>query len=329
MVKLEKDIYFEENYSKLYEDIENGKTKVFRLNSEYGEIENIFIKRKIDFYKKEEIYDITTPYGYGGPRIVWVDNDNKDKLIKEYEKKFKKFCKKENIIAEFIRFNPIIGNHEYFKDIYDVKNIRKTLATNLKDYKDPIKEEFSKSARKTIRQVLKKGVTYKVIQCPNELEEFKKIYYSTMDRKNADDYYYFDDEYFNKCLEFFKENIISIQVIFEEKIIAASLYFVYNNILEAHLSGTLSEYLYMSPAYIIKYATALWAKENNIDIIHYGGGTSNNIDDPLYTFKKKFSQKTELDFYIGKKIWNLNLYKEICDLKNVNYEDEYFPAYRK
>ena len=150
-----------------------------------------------------------------------------------------------------------------------------------------------------------------------------------MDRKNADDYYYFDDEYFNKCLEFFKENIISIQVIFEEKIIAASLYFVYNNILEAHLSGTLSEYLYMSPAYIIKYATALWAKENNIDIIHYGGGTSNNIDDPLYTFKKKFSQKTELDFYIGKKIWNLNLYKEICDLKNVNYEDEYFPAYRK
>ncbi|XZK68231.1 peptidoglycan bridge formation glycyltransferase FemA/FemB family protein [Clostridium perfringens] len=324
------DIYFNHNYGKLYESIENGICEIFKFNNEFGSIENQFIKRKIPIKVDcNEYFDIVTPYGYGGPIILNCVKGKKRELLKAYKEEFEKYCKINNIVSEFIRFNPIIGNHEDFKDIYDVKNIRKTLATNLKDYKDPIKEEFSKSARKTIRQVLKKGVTYKVIQCPNELEEFKKIYYSTMDRKNAADYYYFDDEYFNKCLEFFKENIISIQVMFEEKIIAASLYFVYNNILEAHLSGTLSEYLYMSPAYIIKYATALWAKENNIDIIHYGGGTSNNIDDPLYTFKKKFSQNTELDFYIGKKIWNLDLYKEICDLKNVNYEDEYFPAYRK
>lgn len=96
----------------------------------------------------------------------------------------------------------------------------------------------------------------------------------------------------------------------------------------AHLSGTLSEYLHLSPAYIIKYATAEWASNNGIEYIHYGGGTSRSEENSLYLFKKKFGKHTEFDFYLGKKIWNMELYLELCKITKSDQDAEFFPAYR-
>ena len=36
----------------------------------------------------------------------------------------------------------------------------------------------------------------------------------------------------------------------------------------------------------------------------------------------------DLDFYIGKKIWNKEIYDKLCKIKNVK-DDGFFPAYRK
>ena len=93
-----------------------------------------------------------------------------------------------------------------------------------------------------------------------------------MNRNEASDYYYFDDDYFSDCLRYYGKNILLVEAYWEGKTIAAGLYFFYGKIIAAHLSGTLSEYLHLSPAYIIKYATAEWAKNNGIEYIHYGGG---------------------------------------------------------
>ena len=54
------DIYFEAQYGKLYEKMENGNVEIFEYEDENGKISNQFIKRKIPTI--EEYYDITTPY---------------------------------------------------------------------------------------------------------------------------------------------------------------------------------------------------------------------------------------------------------------------------
>lgn len=329
------DIYFDSNYGKLYEKIENGIAEVFKFECELGKIENQFIKREIPYkIDGNTYYDIVTPYGYGGPIIKEINNESMSgELVDEYINSFNTYCKENNIVSEFIRFHPIIKNAKDFKNVYDISNIRKTLGTNIKDFEDPILEEFSKSSRKNIRQGLKKGITYRVIEKPDNIGSFKEIYYSTMDRNEASEYYYFDDEYFENCLRYFKENLLLVEIIYEEKVIAAGLYFKYKNLIHTHLSGTLSEYLNLSPAYITKHATVLWAKENNIDYIHYGGGTSNSEENSLYKFKKQFSKNTEFEFYIGKKIWNSDIYKKLCNMnKNITIENmsdiNYFPLYR-
>lgn len=323
------DIYFDENYGKLYEKIENGRAEVFHFKSSLGEIKNQFIIREIPIkIDGNNYYDIVTPYGYGGPIVTNFKDGKKEELIKQYYIDFSNYCKRNNIISEFIRFHPLVNNAIDFKDIYDVKCIRKTLGTNLRDYDDPFISEFSKSCRQNIRKALRKGVTYEIIESPKELGDFKKIYYSTMDRNNANDYYYFDDEYFDQVLENFRKNIVIVKALFEGKTIAQGLYFVYENKIHIHLSGTLSEYLHLSPAYILRYAITLWGKENNYEIIHHGGGRTNSHEDGLYKFKKQFAKNTEFNFYIGKKIWNHQLYKKLCEKENVSTNEEFFPAYR-
>lgn len=175
---------------------------------------------------------------------------------------------------------------------------------------------------------LKSGVSYKITRNPNNIDSFKKIYYSTMDRNQASEYYYFDDEYFKECIDYFGNNILYIEVIHDNIPIAAAFYFVYRNTVHAHLSGTLREYLKHSPAYVIKYATASWAQENGIDLIHYGGGTSNSEEDMLYKFKKKFTNDTIFKFYVGKKIWNKESYEKLSKINGCDEEGDFFPSYR-
>ncbi len=323
-----KDIYFETNYGKLYEKIEDGTCEVFDHSSSIGTIRHMFIKREVPIRLGDiTYYDLITPYGYGGPLILNYEKGRKEDLIDEFEVAFKQYCVKNNIVSEFVRFHPVVGNSADFNKSYKARLIRNTVGTNV-TYQDPFMDEFSKSARKSVRRALRAGVDYKVTEKPDNLTYFKKIYYSTMDRNKATNYYYFDDDYFNACLEFFKDNIILVDAIYQNKVISAGFYFVYGDMIHAHLSGTLTEYINLSPAYVVKYATMLWAKEHNIRLIHYGGGTSSSGQDPLYRFKKQFGKNTEFEFHVGKKVWNKEAYKELCAKSGVVEENEFFPAYR-
>ena len=320
------DFYFDENYPKLYEKIENAKAVCVSVDNEHGSVVSHMLLREIPIDADEKYYDLVTPYGYGGPIITSLTGD-KEKLVESFREEMEKFAADNNVVSEFVRFHPIVGNALDFESIYKPTWDRKTVGTNVRDYE--ISEEFSKSTKKYIKKALKAGVTYEVIENPSEIDEFKAVYYSTMDRDNATDYYYFGDEYFAQILETLGKYVIYVKILFEGKLIAAGLYFACGDIVQCHLSGTLSEYLSMSPAYVTKYATAEWAKEHGMHFVHYGGGTSRAEDNNLYLFKKKFGQNTDFDFYLGRKVWNQEAYDKLCEIKGVDKDSSFFPAYRQ
>ena len=321
------DIYFEPDYAELYETEENRAVE-YRFECEYGFITNLFLKRQIDIKLPDEVqyFDIVTPYGYGGPVIHWTND--KEKLIQAYMDDFGRYTEKEHIIAEFVRFHPILGNGVDFKEVYKSIFDRKTVGTNL-TYDDVVAKEFSKHKRKDIRKALKNPeIRYEVTENPSTLQDFLKIYYSTMDRDKADDYYYFKPDYFQAMLEKFRGHITAGRVFLGDQLIAMGVYFRYGKYLHAHLSGTLSEYLDYSPANILKYALAVYGHENGYEVIHYGGGTSRSPENGVYKFKKEFGKNTEFDFYIAKKVWNEEIYKQICRTVGADVNSDFFPAYR-
>ena len=324
------DIYFRPEYGKLCELIDGGLSEIFEYKTEHGSVTNLFIKREIPtLLDGVRYYDIITPYGYGGPVVNAESEEFTAALCSGYDKAFTRYCEENNIVSEFVRFHPLYENARDFGEIYHPEYIRDTLGTALEIYDDPVQSEFGKSCRKNIRRALNAGISFSVTRSPENIDEFMEIYYSTMDRDNASDFYYFDKKYFDTLLEYFSDDIIYTRAVYQDKVIAANICFVTDGNIHIHLSGTLSEYLYLSPAYVLRYAVTLWGKENGCKVIHHGGGTSNSPEDPLFSFKKQFAKNTRFEFCIGKKIRNSDIYNRLCEMAGAPADSSFFPAYRK
>ncbi|HJE79559.1 MAG TPA: hypothetical protein K8V28_02790, partial [Enterococcus gallinarum] len=142
------DIYFEDNYGRLYEKKPSEIFEKFVLKNEYGCVTNKFIKRIIPIQlndSQDKFYDIITPYGYGGPIIESLNSPSyKEKLIESYNKAFRNYADDNNIVSEFVRFHPIVRNAEDFNSIYQIKVDRTTFGTDLTQ-NDPIAYDFSNS----------------------------------------------------------------------------------------------------------------------------------------------------------------------------------------
>ena len=284
------DIYYLSEYGKLCETMEDGIYKQFSFKTDSGHILNTFIKRPVPWIVKGiQYFDIITPYGYGGPIIL--DCSDRDTLKREYLAAFSEYCEQEKIVSEFIRFHPIYQNYKDVDNSFEVEFSRRTVGTNLKDYEDPVQKEFAKSLRRDNRRAIEKGVTVSLHFKPKELDVFRELYEETMDRNQADEIYYFNDDYYriNKLM------------------------------------------LQLGAGGLLEAAVAEWGKEHGYRYIHHGGGRSSDPEDNLFKYKKKFGKNTEFDFYIGKKIWNDEAYQLLLDkrLEEGPIEDTcFFPVYR-
>lgn len=324
-----KDIYFEKDYARLYEKIENGICEEYIFQHELGVVQHLFIKRKIPIEQEgEEFYDLVTPYGYGGPRIVSGRDEDRAGLAAAFQQAFREYCLEKNIVSESVRFHPILKNHLDFSSCYELSFKRNTIQTRLAGIDDPILTEYSASCRRDIRHGLKAGVKYRVIDHPESLKDFKELYTSTMQRNDAQAIYYFNEEYFQNCIDWLNDYLVLVEVKYEDTIIGMSLNFVCGDFIHVHLTGTRQEFHQLAPAYILQYALVLWGKEQGKQLIHHGGGRTGEANDKLYLFKKKFGRNEELKYFIGQKIWNQAAYERLCEAVSAPLDTKRFPAYR-
>lgn len=325
------DIYFNKAYGALYEKTEKGSCETFEFRNPLGLVRHMFVKREIPIALAGDrpYYDLITPYGYGGPIMEAVNYSDRKRLAADFIRAFGDYCRNGDVVSEFIRFHPVLKNVADFMDSYDTVFMRNTIQTRLTATEDPLMSEYSASVRRDIRKGLKRGVEYKVIVNPDNLDRFRDLYLQTMKRNNADDYYYFDEDYFAQCLTLLGPQIVIVEVTWRGILIAMSLNFVSNDLLHVHLTGSLEEYHHLYAPNILQYALLEWGRDNGIRLIHHGGGRTNEAEDKLYLYKKKYGKGEELQFHIGKKIWNPEIYAELCKEAGVEDEGSFFPAYRQ
>lgn len=312
-----KDIYFEKDYGRLYERIEKGVCEEFVFKHALGTVKHLFIRREIPKKLEGQVfYELVTPYGYGGPLIISCKEGKRLELVAVFEQAFGEYCVETGSVSEFVRFHPVFKNHLDFHECYELSFKRHTIQTKLADTDDPILTEYSASCRRDIRHALKAGVEYHIVEYPENLKDFKELYTSTMERNFADTIYYFDDEYFQNCINLLGNYLVVVEVTYQDIIIGMSLNFVYGDYIHVHLTGTSQEYHQLAPAYVLQYALALWGKKQGKKLIHHGGGRTGELDDKLYLFKKKFGRNEEFDYFTGRKVWNPTVYKLLCQYQD-------------
>ena len=298
------DPYFNVNYFNLQHL--DGEAFCFVAEENDNLLFYPFIKIKINslgYDLDNEYYDIQGVYGYNGPLI----KSNEKQFINQSRQLFIKYCRSENIISEFMRFNPIYKNNSYFNDMEVVcsnRNVVVDLDTNIWT------DSYAHSTRKNVNKAIKNGLYAKIIDSHDitdlEVEIFSNIYDSTMDRLNANKEYLFTYEYFQSFRKHLPRNSLFIFVYKENIPISAELVMYSSYIAYSFLGGTLENYFEYRPNDYLKHILIQDLKQRKIKYFCLGGGIE--FDDGIYNYKKKFAKDGIYDFYIGKSIFNQKVY---------------------
>lgn len=319
------DIFYLSGYSKAFmnENPSNGKPILLLYENASDRAINVVFSRDIAHDKnfigkiKEKTYfDLITPYGYGG---FWGNVTDWDKLNSCYEK----YCTDNNYICEFVRFELLSDYYLHYKGITETRthNIIRNLEISLED----IWTDFKPKVRKNVKRANSYNLETVIESTPEHLDDFLKIYYSTMDRSEAKSEYYFSKQFYLDINEM-RDNIMYFYAVYEGKIVSAELVLYGAENCYSYLGGTYKEYFDVRPNDFLKYEIIKWAKEKGLKNFILGGGYGS--DDGIYQYKLSLAPHGIVDFYIGKKIFDKEKYDKLVKLRKAIKDNNFFPRYR-
>ena len=199
------DTYWLCGYVKAFQLHGDGEPLLINIESSSARGINVVMKR--DVAKDErfagkipegEYFDFATPYGYGG----WIIEGNKsEELFSEYEQ----WLTDNKIISEFARFHPMLQNQVGCENFYEVIQLGEVVHMDLSS-PELIWENIISKNRNVIRKAIKNDVKIYNGRFPEIFETFRTIYNGTMDKDNAEEYYYFGEKFYESVLEDLPEN---------------------------------------------------------------------------------------------------------------------------
>ena len=321
----EYDTYWLSGYVRAFWIHGDGEPLLFLYEDANTRGINVVMKRDVanDIHFRGKIengkyYDFATPYGYGG----WlIEGDKTEGLFEAYAQELEK----QGIISEFVRFHPMMKNHEKCAQFYETIRLGEVVHMDLSS-REIIWRNITSKNRNVIRKAIKNGVRIYNGRFPEIYRQFREIYNKTMDKDDAEEYYYFGENFYESVLEDLPQNA---QVFFAEKdgtVIAASIILSANGKMNYHLSGSVREYASLAPTNLLLYEAALWGCANGYKTLYLGGGVGSG-EDSLFKFKRAFYRDELNHFYIGKKIFDQKKYDELLNMHG-SAESGFFPQYR-
>lgn len=321
------DTYYLSGYVRAFQLHGDGEPLLFHYEKNGTRGINVVMKRDVAkdprFAGKLEentYFDFSTPYGYGG----WIiDGNDTEALFAAYEA----WCRRNGIISEFVRFHPVLENHKGKEPVYQVIPLGETVTMDLSSPETIWANIISKN-RNMIRKAQKNGIRIYTGRYPEIYETFREIYNGTMDKDNADSYYYFSEEFYQSVLEDLPQNAQVFYAVLDGQVIAASIMLSCNGRMNYHLSGSLREYAHLAPSNLLLYEAALWGCANGCKTLYLGGGVGSG-EDSLFKFKRAFYRGDDLyRFHIGKKIFIQETYDLLVNMRQDLPESGFFPYYR-
>lgn len=318
------DVYYLSGYVKAFQLHGDGEPLLFYYESDNLRGINVVMRRDISKdphfvgqLPENTYFDFATPYGYGGWLIEGTDD--RAPLYGAYQD----WCKEHTIISEFVRFSLYSDTREdYYGEVVPrTNNIVRTLDLTL----DQMLMDFEHKVRKNLKKAEAAGLTIEINTAGNRLADFLEIYYATMDRNDAEDTYYFKENFYQQ-INSLTGNYVYFHVMLEEKVIATELVIMGSNTMYSYLGGTNGDYFEYRPNDFLKYYIIRWGLEHGYQRYVLGGGYG--ADDGIFRYKKSFAPDGIVRFYTGQTVFKEETYAALCARRTALPESGFFPRYR-
>lgn len=273
-------------------------------------------------------FDITSVYGYCGPIASHESILHGKDLVDYFWTELTAYFTEKRIVSAFSRLHPLINQHPFFDAQGDIVLLNKTVSIDLTLTPEEQRRQYRKSNKSEINQLKRKGFFVIEARDPADIDAFISIYYETMDRVDAGQYYYFTKEYFHAFLanESFDSKLLLALV--DGEIAAGAIFTYTDKIMQYHLAGTTEKYIRETPMKLILDEARLIGNELGLQFLHLGGGVGGSDDDSLFRFKSGFSKQL-CQFSVWKYVVDQEKYDSLVHVRKIkNVTSGFFPLYR-
>lgn len=296
---------------------EGGQAQLAVYENKKGLILHPYICRPVLWHK--EVYDLISPYEFGGFWFSVIDDDLKHSLMNAFFHSFVERCHERSICCEFIRFSPF--DQYRSNEVYDEKMAGYHAFATLNDIEgsSQLLNSLDSRLKWSIRKAERFGLTIKQ-DC--DIDTFLGIYYENLKRIGAKPFYYFPRYFFEKIAP----HLTIFHAYKDGEVYASHTYLKDERTIFAFLchgvwakrSARANDYLY--------YHAMCYEWGGMYERFHLGGG-----NDRLLRYKKKFG-KLMLPAFIGTSVFNGTLYEELVKKSREQgatcSDRAYFPLYR-
>lgn len=315
----------------LYDDI---RLTVFFLSTPNGQVFYPFFKRSLKTVPRipaeyHGYSDLIGSWYFGGP-MVQAARDGLSAgadLTADYSTAFSAFCGDQDVIAEFIRFDPCLETHSFFDGYYDLTLNRDTVYVDLEQSYDAIWKGYKGRCRTAVRKAMKNNIRVSRTVTPERIDAFAAIYQAEMERKADSKHYFFSPGFFHDITEKLPDHFTWFFAFHGETLCGATIVYHTEEIAYDYLMATAVDYWQYQPNNILLDTAIKWACARGIRMFDLMGGRPG-----VFNFKSCFSDKRQ-KFYTGKRIHNQDVYARLVhmtrEFSGASYNTDFFPVYRQ
>lgn len=267
--------------------------------------------------------DTFTPE-FTGPMAVDVPEQWSERELQEA---FHRHAVESGIVAEFAHLDPFRphASHSEFESFN-----REIVWIDLTRTPEQMwSEDFSHACRKNINRAKSENVTVRRAASRDDVREFHRIYFGTMDRNAAQAKYYFPLDYFLRFFDELPEQSIFLLGEHQGRVIAATLYLADDTNVFSYLGGADHEYQALRPTNLVIQRMIELGRERGCRRLILGGGY--RPDDGIFRFKASFSP-LRARFSVYRRVHLQEEYDRLVaewsSQHGVAPPADFFPAYR-
>jgi hypothetical protein len=248
-------------------------------------------------------HDLTTPYGYGGA-FGWGTPD-----VDAFWENFSCWARAVDAVSLFARLSPFQEHLIPFPGDIHVKG--SCIIVSLRQPCDAVWEGYEKSVRENIRQAERAGVTMEVDYTGERLNDFRTIYYSTMERRRARPIYYFPESFFLDLMAHLSGQFVFFHALHDGEVVSTELVLHSKDHAYAFLGGSLTKAYRHRPNHLLRHTVNVWGQDHGKTHVVLGG--SNSHHDDLFRYKKRFAPGQEVPFTVGTWVFDAAPYHELIE----------------
>lgn len=263
--------------------------------------------------------DIVSSWYWGGP---FASTESED-ICERFADAFTEHCRSENIVSEFVRFDPNVANHNRFECL-DPSFNRETVRIDLTQTFEEIWEDYEDRNQRAIRQARETDITIEQTTDLEDVKTFHEIYCNAMDAKDASSHYRFELSFFEDLV--LKSELGSLLVAhYDDKTIGGFIVAHDQKISHHFLSASNPDYWDMRVNNLLYHRVVIYCKKTGHRLFDFQGGRPG-----VFKFKKGFGPGRG-ELHLARQVHMDNIYNDLiadAEAAGIDTDGSYFPAYR-